>query len=291
MSNENLYFTLPPGRLVGGDVYEGKTRTDDKTGQPKLIAKGQNAGKPVIEFYTPYAIVKTKANWRDEPWAAPYVAHMAQQWPSGQSTRRDFAAKITDGDDTEPNKNMKRACDRDGYPGHWVLQLAGLNAPQIVNENGTRPLPIEEYKIQPGDVIQANIKASSNQSKDSPGMYIEARVIAFQRSGPRIVTGDVDASTLGFGGAALPVYEEGPGMQQGVTNENRDAAPPPQTGTPAPPPRTEFSAGAGAPPPPPEAPDRLTQKARDAGAKTEADVLAWNGWTEDALIKHGYLTA
>lgn len=282
MANENAErFTSPVGRLVGGDPYTADVVKDQKTGQTKLIQNGVNAGQPVTSCYTPLAIPKTQADWKNEPWAQKLVAYAKASWPNGQSGAPAFAWKITDGDSDVPNKKGNKPRDREGYPGHWVLQLSSFRPPQIVNENGQRALPREEVDIKPGDWVQMFIEARSNGSSDSPGLYLEAKVIAFQRTGDRIVLQEqIDTASLGFGQAPLPSAATAPPAGQ------LSSTPPPPGGQAPPPPRTEFSAQ-GAPPPPPS---RLTDKARATGATTEADVLGWAGWSEGQLVAEGYLT-
>lgn len=291
MANDtkNARILLPTGRLVGGDPYTAQEVKDDKTGQIKLIKSGQNMGGAVTSCYTPIAIKKgSESSWKDTPWGREIEAFGKQEWPNGQPSHRDFAWKITDGDSTEVNKKGKKPCDREGYPGHWVLQLSSFNPPQIVNENGQRALPREEVEIEPGDYVQAFIDLRSNKATDSPGLYVEAKVIAFQGKGTRIILAEqIDTAAIGFGQGPKP--EAAGAVPEGRVGTS--APPPPED---APPPRTEFSAGAGAapPPPPPEEVDRRTDKARAQypGVTTE-QMLAWPGWGEAKLVAHGYLTA
>src|SRR5437764_11094603 len=120
MADNEIRFTTPVGRMIGGSLYEGKT-ADDK-GQPYIYKTGKNKGQPYTQFNFGVAFPKTPGatHWANEPWLQGVwnLGHAA--FPQGQATRRDFSWKIIDGDSTEANKAMKRPCDQEGYPGHWV---------------------------------------------------------------------------------------------------------------------------------------------------------------------------
>ena len=129
---------LPTGRYVQGNVYEGKTH--DEKGELLVYKTGKNKGQPRIEWYFAVAIAKTPGlNWWDEPWGQEIVRVANACFPGGQTTRRDFSWKVKDGDSTEPNANMKRNCDREGWPGHWIVGVNSGFLPRIVNQDGTGP--------------------------------------------------------------------------------------------------------------------------------------------------------
>lgn len=267
---------LPVGRAVFID-----TKSKDDKGQPLTMGDGSAYTKTTIGI----AIAKgAETDWRDTSWGRVIVNRAAADWKGGQPGWPSFSWKVEDGDSAVPNKKGNKNCDRDGWPGHWVLKPSTNWAVKLVDKLGA-PTNLTMADIYAGCFVQAYVSTKGNANTDSPGMYLNLEVLAFNANGEKIEgTGGVDPSTLGFGQAPTPAGATStpPGMA---------STPPPPAQQPAPPPRQEFSAGAtGAPPPPPPVADRLTDKGRSAGAKTEADVLGWTGWTPEALVQHGYLT-
>jgi len=274
MANKPLQITTPVGRLVGGSLYDPKTTDFD--GAPLVVKTGPNAGKPRVSYDFAVALPKTPGatHWSQEPWGGPIWALGHAAFPNGETQRPDFAWKITDGDSTVPNKKLKKPCDQEGYPGHWVLWFSSGQAPRVYNANGTQQL-LEKDTVKPGYYVQVFGNVTDNKPSQSPGIYVNHNMVAFAGVGPEIAFGP-DVSAAGFGqGAVLPA---------GATAYTGQAIAPapgvPATGAPVPP-----------PPPPPGAvvaPGPVMLPA--AQGQTYAALIA-GGWTDALLIQHGMMAA
>lgn len=76
---------------------------------------------------------------------------------------------IKDGNSQVPNKKGKKNCDREGFPGHWIIKLRSGFPPKTYNGNGSEVMPPESFK--PGNYAQVNVSVAGNTG-DSPGVYI-----------------------------------------------------------------------------------------------------------------------
>lgn len=312
---DSLDILFPVGRMVEGSLYAPKTT--DAEGRPLLIKNGTDAGKPRVEYYVGVAIPKTPGvqHWANEPgWGEKVWAFTHAAWPNGQAQRPDFAFKITDGDSTIPNANGKRPCDREGFAGHWVVRFAGGTQPKIVNRDGTQAIT-EPNVVKPGHYVQVYGSVKSNASMQKPGLYMNHRIIAHSGYGPEIQFGP-DAAAVGFGAAPLPPGASAVPLGGMATPPAPGATPPPPAApspapaavspspagvpaspVPTPAPNAAFVANAaGAPPPPPvthaappAAPPARTMTAAANGVAYEAFIA--QGWTDEALIASGYMTA
>ncbi len=241
---------FPAGRLVGGSLYIGQTKNDK--GEPLVFKSGKNAGQPRTQYSFGVAFPKAgTAHWKETEWGAKIYAEgqkTAEKFYQG----RFFAWKITDGDSTEPNKKGNKPCDREGYPGNWVIWFSGNFAPNLFNANGTERLTTPDL-IKAGHWVQVLGETEFNKNTESPGMYQNFKMVAHSGYGEEIVLkADVDASSVGFGAGALP-----PGASATPVAGMSDQAPPPAapapqaaSPTPPPPPHTSYM-GETAPPPPP----------------------------------------
>lgn len=211
---ERLDITTPVGRLVGGSLYTPETT--DYEGRPLL----NKDGTPRNNFSFGIAIPKTPGvqHWAHEAWGAPIYALAAAAFPNGETQRHDFAWKIQDGDSQIPNKRGRKPCEREGYPGHWVMWFSSGIAPRIYNADGSQ-LITEQGAVKTGYYVQVFGNVTDNKPSQSPGLYINHTFVALAGYGPEIQTGP-DVSAAGFGkGVQLP-----PGAM---------TTPPPATFTPA----------------------------------------------------------
>lgn len=217
MANEQTAFTFPVGRLVGGNIYKPFKRTDN-AGKVKLNADGTEQ----MSYTVIVAIPKKPGEnaWWDavdrdpttgQPtekigaWGLKLFQLAASFWPQGQYQRPDFAFKVSDGDSQVLNKKMKRNCDKEGYPGHWIVATSNGFAPRTVNANGTQDIPAAGEPIKPGHYVQLRCGISSNNSDQTAGIYINVNIVAHSGFGPEIALGNgEDASSVGFGAGALP---------------------------------------------------------------------------------------
>lgn len=198
MANEGFIF--PTGRVVGGNLY--KPRTVDAEGRPLVYKSGPDIGKPREDWFFAVAFPKVAGqHWASTDWGAKIweVGH-AFQAAAGQNPR--FAWKVQDGDSTVPNQNGKRNCDREGYPGNWIVSFSSSYAPRIFNRDGSSPIT-DADAVKPGYFVQVFAEAKANGSQQQPGVFINHRMVALQGYGPEIVFGP-DASAVGFGQGALP---------------------------------------------------------------------------------------
>lgn len=197
-----LDFTSPVGRLISGSVYE--PRTTDAMGAPLVVKTGQNIGQPRVEFAFGVAIPKTPGvtHWASEPWGAPIWAHGHAEFPNGAASSPLFSWKITDGDSQIPNTKGIKPCDREGYPGHWIVYFSSGTAPKLYNADGSQQL-VEPGAIKTGYYVQVFGDIAGNDNAQKPGMYVNHKYVALSGYGKEISSGPA-AGSVGFGGAALP---------------------------------------------------------------------------------------
>lgn len=285
MAKAKYEFTTPVGRMIGGSLYVGKT-TNSK-GEPLIFKTGVKKGQPRIDFSFGIAIPKTPGavNFNQEPWGVKVWQLAQASFPAGETNLRDFAWKIIDGDSTVPNGKMKRPCDQEGYPGHWVIWYSSTVAPKCVNRDGTQTL-FEPNTIRPGHYIQVFGDVSDNTPSESPGLYWNPVYVAHTAHGPEISYAP-DVSAAGFG-------------QNVVLPAGASAAPLPGIGAPPPPPAPPVAAGVAYAPPPPPPPaaaapagPAMTQKAIDAGLTYASFQVGAPGsqWTDALLVQNGYMAA
>jgi len=269
MSKDILF---PVGRLVGGSLYKGQTKN----------AKGEDLkfkdGTPRTDWSFGVAFAKVPGqSWGQTEWGKAIYAEAVAAAPTIHQTPT-FAWKVTDGDSAIPNKKGKKPCEREGYPGHWVLWFSGSYLPKIFNKDGTAPI-VEADAVKPGYFIQVFGNTTFNNSADSPGMYMNYSMVAFNAYGPEIELGDgPDASAVGFGQSAAPA---------GATAAPVGGMASAPASTPAP---TAPSAPAPSAPSAPAAPAPGPQPTAKAWTTLEG-MLAAEGWTLELLIAQGYVTA
>ncbi len=303
----SINLTSPVGRIVQGELWKAQPVLDNKTNQPKFSADG----KPLVQHFFALAIPKEPGHthWAQTAWGQ-------QIWAEGHRAHPQFAPhptfswKIEDGDSQVPNKKGKKNCDREGFPGHWIIKLRSGFPPKTYNGNGSEVMPPESFK--PGNYAQVNVSVAGNTG-DSPGVYINPVMAALAGYGTEIATGP-DVAEAGFGqGVALPAGASAvpiggfappaaaapyptagmaPAAPAYAPPAGAPAAPYPPIGVPTASPSSPVAAPnpafLGVPPPPPAAPVRnMTAKA--AGASYEQLIAA--GWTDATLLQHGMMTA
>jgi hypothetical protein len=283
---KRLDITTPVARLVAGSLYE--PRTQDYDGNPLKVKTGANIGKDRVDYSFGIAIAKNpgETHWSQNPFFAPIWAHAHAAFPAGEAQQRTFSWKIDDGDSTELNKKMKRNCDREGFPGNWVMWFSGSQAPRIYNAMGTEIL-LEKDLVKRGYYVQVFGNVTDNSPSQTPGLYINHSMVAFSGVGPEISSGP-DVSQAGFGkGVALP-----PGAVAYTGQPIAPSAGVPVTGAPplipamaiAPPPLIPAPVPVAPAAPVPAGP-QMTAKANGA---TYAQMYA-GGWTDAMLIAEGYM--
>lgn len=285
-----LSFTTPPGRMVSGSPYRKRPKTD-QFGKPKLISKGDNAGKVLEMFSLGQAIPKTKQHWKDEEfqlpngdmmrWGAIIHGEGLAAFPNGQTERPDFAWKIEDGDSMIPNKKGKRNAERDGWKGCWVLFFEGFDLPAVYSSINGPAVPDSTLDlIQPGDHIQVNGTVVSNESTQTSGVYLDALMVCYRGVGPRIVLKQ-QGDTSGFGGGVAPGASTVPAAAPMPPATPPVPAPAPAA-PPAPTPVTPDPAYSAA------APKPSVEMVRNAAGTWPLSQMIASNWTREGLEKAGY---
>ena len=249
-------FTTPPGRMVGGSLYNAKTKDmNDRPLTDKL-------GNPRVEYYFAIAIPKAgETHWAYTNWGKTI-------WEEGHAAFPNFASnptfswKISDGDSQIPNRKNKRPCDNEGWPGCWVIHFSNSFAVKIVDRTGHTPLS-QPDAILPGYWIQVAANVQSNKNADYPGVYVNPEIVSLQGYDTQIMLGGQDPTTVGFGQSQLPAHVSQnpvgglptgappqPGQQHQPPTQHH-APPAPQYQQPRQPPAPP---GGNAPPTPPNQP-------------------------------------
>jgi hypothetical protein len=238
--NENAIL-FPVGRLVSGDLYE--PQKTDMQGNPLMIKTGNNAGKERVNYFFALAIAKTPGvgHWGSEPgWGQKIWALGHSFWPQGQAQNPRFAWKIDDGDSAVPNEAGRKNCDKEGYPGHWILKFGSMFATKVTDEQGN-PMPTPGL-VKRGFYIEVWGSVESNGNIQKPGIYLNHTGVAYRAPGKEISAGQ-DLRTVGFGKSPLPA---------GVTaGPPPSASPPPPAGAAPVPPGAATAPPVGTTPPPP----------------------------------------
>lgn len=308
-------FTTPVGRLVMGSLYT--PQTTDTDGKPLLVKSGPNMGQPTSKYFFGLAIPKNpgETHWAQTQWGALIWQTGHTAFPQ-QAQHPSFAWKVQDGDSAIPNKKGKKNCDREGFPGCWIVVFSSSFAPKIYNRDGSAAI-VEKDAVKPGYYIQVNADVDGNGSTQTPGVYINHSMVALAGFGPEIQFGP-DVAAAGFGAAPLPVGATTAPVASFVPPvgvPGVPGAPPvplapaagayaPPVGAPPPPipgggvvpaspssvvapPNPAFNQ---VPPPPPAAPAAPAAPVRTmtaaANGATYQQLLA-AGWTDAAMVQHG----
>lgn len=206
MTKQVTQLLTPVGRLVQGDCFNGQKT--DAEGKPLVIKNGPNAGQPRVDYFMAIAIPKTDAGYNDL-WSA-IQAEARTSFPtlfdaSGTCISPKFAFKVTDGDSTLPNSNNIKPCDREGFPGHWVVNFSGGYAPKCyIVENGQHKLITDPSLIKRGYYIRIAGTVKGNGSQQQPGVFINHSMIELVGYGEEITTGPDANQVFGNAPAALP---------------------------------------------------------------------------------------
>jgi hypothetical protein len=292
-----INLTTPVGRIVQGDLAKAQPVLDN-LGKQKLTRDGH----PAIQHFISLAIPKTPGHthWAQTDWGK-------QIWDEGNRAHPNFAPhptfswKIEDGDSGIPNKKGKKNCDREGFPGHWILKFRSGFLPKTYNADGSLAIPADQIKC--GYYVQVNCSVAGNTG-ESPGVYLNPNMVALSGYGEEIIAGP-DASEAGFGAAPLP-----PGASATPIGGFVPPAVPAAPGVPVPAPLVPapmptFSAVPAATPttppsspppinpaflapPPPPAPPAAKQLTAKAAGASYADLIK-AGWTDALLVQHGMM--
>jgi hypothetical protein len=273
-------FTTPPGRIVQGSLYEAQTK--NWAGVP-LVDKSH---QPTQKYYFALAIKKgAEAHWNQTPWGAKvwqYVhAQFANQVPEG------FVWKIEDGDDITPKvnpktrKKEKRNCDREGFPGSWVIRMSSKFAMDLYRFENGKPVSLQqEGFIKCGDYVEVRVNMGINRDQN-PSVFLNPTMVCFNSYGIPIVNANFeDVENAGFGAAAI-----GSVSPVAALSDNQPIVTP----TPGAPiiPVVPVTPHPGILQVPSIPQKRMTPKAN--GVTYEQFISSGSGWTDELLIAQGYM--
>jgi hypothetical protein len=325
MANNSIEVMFPAdptteaaGRIVQGSLYIPQEKT--MQGDPLVVKTGPNKGQPTKKYFFALALKKTQQHWANESWGKPIWAFGHAAWPQGQAQSPGFAWKIEDGDSQIPNKNGRKNCDREGFPGHWIVNFSSSFAPKIFTSNGD-PI-LEPNAVKVGYYVIVRASTQSNENTTNPGIYMNHGMVGFIAYGPEISQGpnpkDIfkggyvvppGASTVPIGGAALPASAPTPGgalppppgapvppagappaapASTSVVPSAPFLAPPAPGAAPAPAAAPALPPAPGAPPPPATAAPAGPQMTAAANGVSYAAYIA-AGWTDAQLRAKGLL--
>lgn len=262
--SEKIEILFPTGRLVGGSLYDGKTK--DADGNQLKYKTGKNAGEDRTDFYFGLAIAKkTETHWNQTEWGKQ-IYELATKEFGIISQNPQFAWKIVDGDSPIPNKAGNAPCDRQGFRGHWVLNFSGASQPKVVNEKGKEIT--QENFVNLGDFVRVLGSINDNKPSATPGIYLNHVYVAFRAYGERISYG-TDPTSVNFADDDLPA---GANVLPVDTSVPVSAAP-----VNLAPPHHEIL--------------NLVPRKMTAKALAPYEVLISQGWTDALLIQHGMMEA
>ncbi len=271
------WTATPVGRLVGGSGANANVK--DFQGKPLT----DNNGNPRTEYFIQLAIPKTDPDWHR-------IYSMIQteartSFPNifdaqGNPTKA-FSWKISDGDSQTPNSKGKKPCDREGWPGHWILNLSHGFPPSAF---GPDFLPVDPASIKLGFYIKASINVKGNGQDpmgDRCGVYLNFQSIMLVEAGPIIQVGPSAQEMFGGG---TPQHAHQAHMPPANAAPPATTAPPPSAATP--PGVTPAPGFVNGPPAGNAAPG--FKMAPSAGGNTY-DQYKTAGWTDEQLIAQGHM--
>lgn len=298
------------GRLVQGDPATlGPVQKDTRTGQPKLTREGQ----PVRQFFVAVAVPKIESQRLIIPGNPSYEQvraiidtdarvswpqffgqrHQGMQYPANlpaDCTNPKFANKIVDGDGFDEKGQPNSA--KDGWAGCWIIKSVTMFAPKIYEwtASGWQETIHTGRKIKCGDYITVSGDCTSNESDQTPGMYMNMDTVSFEQEGVAIIgANNVDPNeALGSRGAPPPAAQQ-QGNAQNPAGAGAASHGAPAHGTqgftiaPGYSGYRDPNAGAGAPPPPPSGPQMT------AAAQYTYEQYIASGWTDATLRANGLM--
>jgi len=290
-------FTTPVGRFVGGDLFT--PRTKDFDGRPMTTRDGQPRSEYICQVAFPKSDAGTETI-RREIFSAAVEAFPAL-FPGGQPGPQAavFSYKWTDGDDQNPNMRGVKPCDREGFPGHWVLTFKSSFAPQIFDQN-IAPI-VDPKAIKRGDYVRVAATCKGNGQANKPGVYLSHSMVQLMgygeaiKSGPDAAAAFAAPAALPPGASTTPVAPSTPmpgtalgGVPGPAPTPPRATPPMPGAPGPAPTPAPGFGSTAAPAPPPPPAAAPAGPQTLPGCPHTYAELSA-GGWTDEQMRTKGWL--
>jgi hypothetical protein len=283
-------YNSPVGRLVQGDCFVPQTK--DQTGALRLVKSGPNIGQPNPQFFVAIAVEKSNPAWpaffqslydaAKTEWPALFPAAGVPVPLFGIQAVAPvnplFTFKVKDGDGLD--RNGQSNATKEGFAGHWIVSAASSYPPKCAKPTspGVWEKLTDPESIKRGYYVRLAGSFASNDSAQTPGMYVNLDLIELAGFGPIIVGGPDFATAFATPIAALPAGASAvPVLGTGLAGAAPPPPPPPGAATVAPP-----------PPPPPAAAAGPTMLPGAGG--TYAELIA-AGWTDALLIQHGKMAA
>lgn len=297
-----IELSLPEARILYGCGRDGgiEQRTKDGKGNPLLTKEG----KPRHEWVVGLGIPKKpgelafwQTSWGAQIYAAGRASFPNLFAPDGSLIPgRKFSWKVQDGDSQEYDQNGKRWCDKEHYPGNWVVTLkTQLQAPSLwTSPDGKQFLQADPKCFKNGYWVVARLTADSNNDPQKSGLFMNPQMLLYVKQDAEIVSRSDDPS----GAFAGTVSAQAPvGSTPAVGSASPSLPPPGAAAAPAPAPAPVQTAVQPHPsimtpaaPPPPAAPP-----APPAGPQTKPgspytwEALQKSGWSEAAARQQGYI--
>jgi hypothetical protein len=258
-------------------------KTNDD-GSPKI---GKD-GKPAMQCFFHVAFPKADAAFGAIYQQAIQIAHAAfpQLVGADGSAPASFAWKIIDGDSQDKNRRGKRPCDKEGFPGHYVMRFTSGFLPKCINQE-LQPLT-DDKSIKRGDYLRVSLTITDNRPAQTAGLYVNPNMVQFCGYGdaiqsgpdPEAVFGAAPIGQLPPGCTATPQTPAAPMPAPAPAAPAQHVAPPPQAIGANVQPAHDFVAGPppAAPAPPAPAPAAPETRVYQGVAYPRA-VLEAQGWT------------
>jgi len=186
--------TIKPGvgRLVSGHPMV-RTAVTDKHDKPLLSGDGT----PRTSAFLGMAYKKgAETDWRQTAWGAEiYAAGSEQGAYPAESQNAAFSWKVIDGDSAEPNRKMKKPCDQEGYPGHWIIYGKTELPFSCFHRGKYNPLDAiaNKAEIKRGDYLRVGYDVTNNRGKngaaaETAGVYVNPVIVELYQAGVAIAT-------------------------------------------------------------------------------------------------------
>ena len=197
MTTQKIEFLTPVGRLVAGSPFESNTK--DAEGRPLVVKNGPNAGQPRVEYYIGVAIPKTDAGYNELYGILRGAAQGA--FPNmfgadGACINPKFSFKITDGDSAVPNTKGVAPNTKEGYKGHWIINLSN-GFPPTCYTLGAKELIVDRSMIKKGYYVRVYGDVKSNGSLQQPGIFLNFSMVELVGHGEEIHSGPDGAAVFG----------------------------------------------------------------------------------------------
>jgi hypothetical protein len=308
-------LTSPIGRFVQG-AFEPQTK--DKKGNPLTIKTGPNAGQATQRYIFNVAFEKMVkdpatgqmvANPEFAQFYGGIIAVAKQGYPqlfpanSDVPTHPRFATKVMDGDGVDGDGNPNK--DKPGFAGCWIVKFSSQFPPSCFHVGKYDPMQqIQNPKdiIKRGYYVRVGCSVEPNIGSETPGVYMNHKVIELVGYGPEIIGGpdagsffaQQQSSYVPAGMTTAPVAPQTaagaptPAAPGATPSAAPSAAPAAAPAAPSAAPAAPAPAAPAAPAPaaPATTGPQYTMTAKAQGATW--DGFLGNGWKPEDIVAQGY---